>query len=549
MRFSLILATRDRMDMFVNMLHSIRETTEHKDQIEVIAVVDDDDETMKESAVGLMTAFREINLMIVSRERSEWMNRDYINYAYKISVGDHALVLNDDTIFTGKNWDSLAWDTIRNYLSDKPDGIFLGFTENFNNSPGLCYFPIISRKAVEAAGFFMPDNRKSWGADVDVCQLYSSVNRVLQLPCVEIRHVNFRQNSAPRDHISLRMENIFRENSGHFDLGFHSTKLSGKISNYKKFKKSKVLVVYNICGINNNEKVSNYCACIKSVLNQRFENFDVVVSGCMTSAKTKEILEGKFRQRVSFNWTDEILPVNVTMNHSVKKFVKNYGKCDGYVYVDSGVTMENDQMVIDKLYHLMAEGCGIVVGGVDTDTGYENFGVVLDQTSHYYMKPGQTCNMHCMMFNHAILERYGAILPDIFSSDTSESTFFYLCSAINLKYAIHKDVLLHHQAAMDGASSGFHNKRPFLFGTTKDINTISADGQKYGFGYEECTTAYKGIVTRKHDPSKYKNGRCTDPRLASFIRDNVFLKPEEFDYDKIVGHFVGNDMKSKYVFM
>ena len=49
----------------------------------------------------------------------------------------------------------------------------------------------------------------------------------------------------------------------------------------------KVLVVYNCCGIAN-DNISMWDKHLQKVLNQDYENFDVCISGCKISESSKE---------------------------------------------------------------------------------------------------------------------------------------------------------------------------------------------------------------------------------------------------------------------
>ena len=54
------------------------------------------------------------------------------------------------------------------------------------------------------------------------------------------------------------------------------------------------------------------------------------------------------------------------------------------------------------------------------------------------------------------------------------------------------------------------------------------DGTKYGFGYEEL----RGI--KIHDKNCFdSDGYCKNEDLKVFLKDNIYLSKENFDYDKI----------------
>lgn len=300
---------------------------------------------------------------------------------------------------------------------------------------------------------------------------------------------------------------------------------------------TKVLAVYNICGIKGKENVSYYMSAINSIISQKMEGLQILISGCRTSPFAKEMLEA-FKDKVSYNWVDEILPLNVTFNHSIKEWIKVFGKAETYLYIDSGITFGSDNHVISRLYDLMkSSNCAMVAARVDSDDGYSSWGINWNKQDHYFIKPGQTCNLHCQLFSDKIFESYDGILPDIFASDTSESIFFYMCSAIGMRFSICKDVFLHHRWFMDGASAGFRSK-PLLFKTARNMAHMCDEGRQYGFGYEECLIPNRSIKQCRHDPSKFANGICNDKNLMLFIKNNMFLQEHEFSYKSIQGNFV-----------
>ena len=51
--------------------------------------------------------------------------------------------------------------------------------------------------------------------------------------------------------------------------------------------------------------------------------------------------------------------------------------------------------------------------------------------------------------------------------------------------------------------------------------------RKLGLGYEEC----QEIVV--HDPSQFKDNLCINEELKFYIKDNLYLSKDKFDYDSI----------------
>jgi len=208
MRFSLLLASRGRLDLLKNMLDSICKQTKRHDLVEVLIAIDSDDPTY--NIKQLETDYCSINLKLFVRERSEWMHRDYINWLYPNCSGKYIIVLNDDTIFSKDSWDLKGWDSLEQYVSGKPDGVVYGFTETGTGST-LCTFPLFSRNAIDALGWVLPNERKNWGADHDVYAIYSHplVNRMLYLPEISIHHISVHTGRRGRDEISYSIERSF----------------------------------------------------------------------------------------------------------------------------------------------------------------------------------------------------------------------------------------------------------------------------------------------------------------------------------------------------
>ena len=101
---------------------------------------------------------------------------------------------------------------------------------------------------------------------------------------------------------------------------------------------SKILVVYNTCGISGKENSSFYIDSLHSILNQEFDGFDVVMSSCLNSDKTRSNVFDIFKNKIKYNFINERHPVNVTFNHSIRKTIEKFGEYESYMYVDSGTT-------------------------------------------------------------------------------------------------------------------------------------------------------------------------------------------------------------------
>jgi len=312
----------------------------------------------------------------------------------------------------------------------------------------------------------------------------------------------------------------------------------------------RILVVYNICGIkfNNLEMWSNH---LQDILNQEYSNFTVAVSGCIVSDESKVELE-KLKEKhnnIVFNWIEDKVPVNVTFNHTAQVCTEQLGEFDGYLYVASDVKFGSDTKVIEKLAYLhQNSNSAMTYALVDNDHGldgwYADVWSDLDkmlETDHFCINIGRTANMHVILFDKIIYNTFNnKIVPDIFATHCTETTYSYITAALSKKYVVHnKTVMLGHIGFADGHSVGFIDeiryndsiawKHLFKSKTPAEERLLNDEAKASGFGYE----AHRGLLA--HDESMYdENENHVEPeKLLGFLKKAIYLSDDEFDYKTI----------------
>jgi len=312
----------------------------------------------------------------------------------------------------------------------------------------------------------------------------------------------------------------------------------------------RILVIYNICGIkfNNLEMWLNY---LQDILNQKYSDFIVAVSGCIVSDKSKielEKLKSKYNN-IFFNWIEDKLPVNITFNHTAQVCTKQLGEFNSYLYVASDVKFGNDTKVIEKLAYLhQNSNSAMTYALVDNDHGldgwYADIWSELNKvlkTNHFYINIGKAANMHVVLFDKIIYQTFNnKIIPDIFASHCTESTYSYITAALNKKCVIHnKNIILGHIGFADGHSVGFINeiqynadlawKHLFKSKIPAKERLLNDEAKASGFGYE----AHRGLLV--HNKLMYdENENHIEPKkLLSFLKKAIYLSDEEFDYKTI----------------
>jgi hypothetical protein len=311
-----------------------------------------------------------------------------------------------------------------------------------------------------------------------------------------------------------------------------------------------ILVIYNICGITR-DNIDMWLNHLEDIAQQKYPNFKLAVSGCIISEGSKKKLT-EFKNKYSnivLNFIDDILPVNVTFNHTAQVFTKEFGLFDGYLYVASDVKFGNDKFVIDKLSHLHFNRNGALTYAlVDNDHGldgwyqdcWDDLNKLLD-TDHFSINIGRTSNMHVVLFDKEIYTQFNnKIVPDIFATHCTETTYSYIAASLKKKFLIHsREVLLHHIGFVDGHSAGFIKeinwddniswKHLFRSKISAEERLLNDEAKESGFGYEE----HRGLLM--HDESMYDDNEnhVKPQKLLNFLKTGIYLLDEEFNYNNI----------------
>ncbi len=180
-KFSIILNSRGRSALLFDLLQNIQEKTSNLDEIEILVSCDEDDtETVKIEGF-LLSQFRFLKMEFIPRDR-HLLKR--LNVLSKRAVGQYIFVLNDDCLLLNKNWDIESYRTLEEYLEDKPDGIVYGLTQDNSCDKGGDYasFFVISKKAINALGFFVHEKFMGLGGDAAIHRVYKEIDRVVKLP-------------------------------------------------------------------------------------------------------------------------------------------------------------------------------------------------------------------------------------------------------------------------------------------------------------------------------------------------------------------------------
>ena len=344
----------------------------------------------------------------------------------------------------------------------------------------------------------------------------------------------------------------------------------------KEIKDRKILLVYNTCGIKR-DNTEWYKECIQSFLKQDFEGLHIVVSSCMNSINCFKELYATFKDKISYCLYPERYVVQTTFNKTVIEMVKRHGEFEGYMYIDSGVTFDDQKNVIKEAYdRLKTDKYAIVTVQTDTDAAFNDlsggyvgdemiedsphafsewakkrggfayetkFGDIQIRDNDFIVPPGASANLHANIYSNELWKEYNEkILADIFKAYCLESTFIWMTKGISKNWVIIKDLQVRHVKALDVPCAGFNthstqtgNYWDNLFGERSALEWMKdPEAQRAGLGYHnhpnvplEARMQYDLDAYDEDNNAKYPH------ELAKIMKKYFFLTKEELDYDKI----------------
>ena len=213
-KFSLLIPTRDRPNLFLQTIENLWTHTTHKNDIELLIICDDDDPSSQSYVKTTMTQFP-LDHRLLIRPRTEYSNRDYYNWAGEQSLGELIWTFADDLQMLKFNWDVVIWDKYQEYKKNKPDNVICISVKDTTPPPShrlpkFPCFPIFTRESMTFFGWLLHPQPRNWGVDYIAYLIYNDCNRLLELheDCY-INHISYHTHQVPADAISIRIGQIF----------------------------------------------------------------------------------------------------------------------------------------------------------------------------------------------------------------------------------------------------------------------------------------------------------------------------------------------------
>ena len=216
-KFSLLIPSRARYDMVQALIISIDRTVADPGSIELLFGCDEDDYDSIHNIENFKQHVPKLNIIVHTRERSEWLNRDYYTWLAGLAKGKYLWVLGNDLIFHTLQWDTLLEKFIEDRMVVIPDRIFCigvddGTPKPAPHLPDFPCFPLISREAFQVLGFALHSEVPTWGADFLLYCVYSAVERLFYMKQIVLEHISYHTRKVPVDAVNRRIGEIYAKN-------------------------------------------------------------------------------------------------------------------------------------------------------------------------------------------------------------------------------------------------------------------------------------------------------------------------------------------------
>lgn len=216
-KFSIIIPTRDRPILFHRAIEALWTHTTHKQDVEILVVCDNDDSASQKYVRDAMSKWSQLDINLLTRDRSEFSNKDYYNWAGALAQGDLIWCFADDLEMVKFNWDETVWNNYKGFKADKPDDIIcIGVRDNTpspsHRLPKFPCFPLFTRRARDFFGWLLHPAPPNWGVDYISYVIYHHMGRLIEINDDNyLNHICYHNKQVPSDETSMRIGRIFNK--------------------------------------------------------------------------------------------------------------------------------------------------------------------------------------------------------------------------------------------------------------------------------------------------------------------------------------------------
>ena len=214
-KISIVIPTRDREVKFTKTIEALQLCTCHPENLELLIIVNDDDLVSQTYVKKVMARHGMLKHKLLLRPYSIALNRDYYNWAADQATGDLVWIYADDLIVVAPNWDTTVNEQVGNMYTRNPDGVFIvSIKDNTpppsHRLPKFPCFPMFTRQAREALGFWLHPKPNNWGVDYIMYMIFGPLGRICNIHDRNyINHVSYHSHQEQPDQTNVRIGSVF----------------------------------------------------------------------------------------------------------------------------------------------------------------------------------------------------------------------------------------------------------------------------------------------------------------------------------------------------
>lgn len=242
-KISLLLPSRNRLELLKQCIKSIEVNTFDKENLEILIYIDKDDlETNKISSKTIT-----IKKFVQPQLSMGGMNTFLLNN----STGKIIILINDDIIIKSKNWDK----KIRDFDHSIKDNIYLAYPNDLYKKKDLCTFPVLSKKTTEILIKPYPIEYSGSFIDTHLLDIFMrlkkvNLSKIYYLEDIIFEHLHFRAKKNVKDEIYLLRNRFEGDNEFHSLIDLRKTQFKNILEYLKTNKKPSQNTIYERYPIN-----------------------------------------------------------------------------------------------------------------------------------------------------------------------------------------------------------------------------------------------------------------------------------------------------------
>jgi hypothetical protein len=209
MKISLLVPSRERLNLKLTLISSLISSCKDIKNIELIFGTDDDDPKRGEieRICGNLNFVKNIN--IHNNNKFIGINKIW-NILYEHAAGDIIGYIGDDMVFKTPDWDSMILEEFEGDNIPGDDFKLVHCYDGFHDGDKICVNAFTTRKYYEMMGYFTrPEFLINW-SDQWMYQCYKAFDRVTYRRDIHIQHNHWVRGDRARDNVADRMHGNLR---------------------------------------------------------------------------------------------------------------------------------------------------------------------------------------------------------------------------------------------------------------------------------------------------------------------------------------------------